>query len=117
MADFKLSTPAIIAAIAYAIMCFIILLPLQPKHQDLQVNTTFAFRLLIVIILLIPLALSVYSINCMMVGNCVIWSYIQAIMIALWVLLFIVATLMAYTAAGTIAQKIEEKKIEQDPTV
>ena len=106
---FKLSTPAMIAAIAFAIMCFIILLPLQPKNQEAQKNTYFAFRLLIVIILLIPFSLSVYSINCMIVGDCVIWSYIQAIMIALWVLLFIVATLMAYTAVGTVAQKkIEE---------
>jgi hypothetical protein len=109
---FQLSTPAIIAAIAYAIMCFVILLPIQPKNQDTKVNTNFGIRLLMVIILLIPFALSVYSINCMMVGDCVIWSYIQAIMIALWVLLFIVLTLLAYSATENKPQK----KIEdEDP--
>ncbi len=113
----NLSTPAVIAAIAYAIICFIVLLPIQPKNQDLQVNTNFGVRLLMVIILLIPFALSVYSINCMMVGNCVIWSYIQAIMIALWVLLVVVMTLLAYTAVSKSSPAEEEKKIEEDPTL
>ena len=114
---FNLSTPAVIAAIAYAIICFIVLLPIQPKNKEEQVNTNFGVRLLMVILLLIPFALSVYSINCMMVGNCVIWSYIQAIMIALWVLLVIVMALLAYTAVGKSSSSPSEgKKIEEDPT-
>ena len=42
-----------------------------------------------------PIALSIYSINCMMVGQCVVWSYVQAIVLAIWVLLFMTATFIS----------------------
>ena len=105
---FKLSKPALIAAISFAIFAFILLLPLNPKTPEGETPTKipFSMRLLIVILLLVPFALSVYSINCMIVGNCVIWSYIQAIMIALWVLFFIVSILLAMS----VVQKIETPK-------
>lgn len=96
--SFQLTKPALIAAISFAIFAFILLLPITPKTADGEPpaeKVTFGTRLFIVILLLIPFALSVYSINCMMVGDCVIWSYIQAIMIALWVLFVIVSVLMA----------------------
>jgi len=70
--NFKLSRPALIALVAYFIMALIILL----------------------LLLLIPIALSVYSVNCMIVGNCWIWSYCNAILIAAYVILFSVVTLI-----------------------
>jgi hypothetical protein len=107
---FELSRPALIAAVSFAIFAFILLLPINPKPKEGEaaVKVPFSLRLLIVILLLVPFALSVYSINCMMVGNCVIWSYIQAIMIALWVLFFIVSILLAMSVVSAAS----EKKIE-----
>lgn len=107
MASFTLTRPAMIAAFSYLIMAFIVLLPLSNTTYKLSDDSptpykqTFGYRLLLVLILLIPIALSVYSINCMMVGKCVVWSYVQAAFIALWVVLFVVASLMAASAPST----------------
>lgn len=96
---FEFTRPALIASISYLILGLIILLPFgntyitdpsQPKPQN-----PLGYRLLLLITMLIPIALSIYSINCMMVGRCVIWSYVQAIAIALWVILFVTATLIS----------------------
>lgn len=95
-----LTKPAVIASIAYIIMGFMVLLPFTPYIDDSTGGRqalpppTFGYRLLILIIMLIPIALSVYSINCMMVGRCTVWSYVQAIAIAIWVILFATATIM-----------------------
>lgn len=96
---FELTRPAVIAAIAYVIMAFVVMLPFgniyvfdptaPPPKQ------TFWYKVLILVIMLIPIALSIYSINCMMVGRCYIWSYVQAIIIAIWVVLFVTATLIS----------------------
>jgi len=95
---FHLSIPAFISAVAYIIMCVIILLPVNiPEYDDDGQNIdpiapqyNFGYRILLLLILLIPFGLSIYSVNCMMTGGCVVWSYIQSILIVLWVLLFIV---------------------------
>jgi hypothetical protein len=46
-------------------------------------------RLFIILMMLIPFGLSIYSINCFVVGKCVTWSWIHAIIILLWVVLFV----------------------------
>lgn len=95
-----ITRPAIIASIAYLILGFMILLPFPVNSTPLDddrrpAKYNFGYRVLVLIIMLIPIGLSIYSINCMMVGRCVVWSYIQAIAIALWVMLFVVATLLS----------------------
>jgi hypothetical protein len=101
-----------IAAFSYLVMAFVILLPLNNTTYTLtdtsptSFKQTFAYRLLILLILLIPIGLSVYSINCMMVGKCVVWSYVQAVFIVLWVILFVVAALMASSAPSTPENQI-----------
>ncbi len=98
----ELSRPAIIASIAYLFMGFMILLPFPgsgPLENDTRSSQyhqpSFTYRLLILLMMLIPIGLSIYSINCMMVGRCVVWSYIQAVAIALWVMLFLVVSLLS----------------------
>jgi hypothetical protein len=93
-----LSRPAIIASVAYLVLAFMILLPFRSystNQTEPSNDQTFGYRVLVLMVMLIPIALSVYSINCMMVGKCVVWSYVQAITIAIWVILFIVATLLS----------------------
>jgi hypothetical protein len=101
MAKFELSKPALLAAVSYLIMAFVILLPLNqggkcdPNDPECY---SFSKRILTVILMLIPIGLSVYSINCMMVGKCTIWSWVNSIFIAIWVLLFLVATVLSLDA-------------------
>ena len=94
-----IARPTAIAAIAYLIMAFIIMLPFNIKDYDPQYDRTrkfdFTYRLLILLILLIPIGLSLYSINCMVEGKCFIWSYINSIAICIWVIMFFTASLIA----------------------
>ena len=102
-----LTQPAVIAAIAYIILGLMVLLPFNTSWTVVQAETpgiepvvvqeqqSLGYRFLLLLIMLIPIGLSIYSINCMMVGKCVVWSYIQAIVIAVWVLLFVTATFLS----------------------
>ena len=96
-AKFELTKPAILATVSYLIMAFVILLPLNQTKCDPRDPecSTFSKRVLTVILMLIPIGLSIYSINCMMVGKCTIWSWVNSIFIAIWVLLFLIATVMS----------------------
>lgn len=91
-----LSRPALLASIAYLIMAFIIVLPLgMDSKSEGRGGYNLGKRIIIVCVMLIPIALSIYSINCMVVGGCTVWAWVQGIAIAFWVLLFVIASLMA----------------------
>lgn len=88
----NLSNPAYVAAVSYLVLVIVILF--APRSVGMQGNETdkpptFLNKLFSVMILLIPFALSVYSINCFVVGGCRVWSWVNAIMILLWVLLLV----------------------------
>ncbi len=98
----KLSKPAYIAFIAYLVIAAIIILPfniksvMDPENEtDLSSRYVFTQRLFLVSLMIIPFAVSVYSINCFVVGNCVTWSYFQAILVVIWVLLFLLGTVLS----------------------
>ena len=88
-----MSKPALLASIAYLVLAFIIILPLGVSDKDAP-RYSLKQRIVIVLIMLVPIGLSIYSVNCMMVGGCHVWAWIQGIAIAFWVLLFVIATLM-----------------------
>lgn len=96
---YKLAKPTIIAAIAYFIMGVIVLLPMNIGEYDPAYNQTqkfdLSYRILLLLILLIPIVLSLYSINCMVEGKCVMWSYINAVLICVWVILFAAGSVYA----------------------
>ncbi len=89
---FDLSKPALLAAISYVILAFTIVLPFNIGDGY---TYSFGYRLLLLLILLIPIALSVYSINCMYVGKCYVWSWVNGVVLAIWVLMFVLAVLMS----------------------
>lgn len=95
----RLSTPANIALLAYVILAAVILLPFEfpvydeRTQKEYIVKYDFFQRIIMLVLMLLPLALSVYSINCMMVGNCEIWSYVVALVSVFWVAIFV---LMAF---------------------
>ncbi len=92
----KLSNPAYAVAIGYLVVLIVILLPfningvidpqlassLSPKYNLIE-------RLFLILLMIIPFALSIYSINCFVVGKCVTWSWIHAVIVLLWVILFV----------------------------
>ena len=93
-----LSTPAYIASVAYLVLLVVILFTpssslMQGDSQDKP--PTLSSKIINVVLLLIPIALSVYSINCFIVGGCVVWSWINAISILLWVLLLVLVLVMS----------------------
>jgi hypothetical protein len=92
---FELTKPAVLAAVSYIVLAFAVLLPLDNRRDcdpaSDQTCYNFGRRFLTLILMLIPIGLSIYSINCMMVGKCVVWSWVNSVLIALWVLLFLVA--------------------------
>lgn len=101
----ELTTPALIAAIAYLILAITILMPLEfpvydaETDQDIIIKYDFGQRLLILLIMSIPYVLSVYTINCMMTGKCMVWSWVVTILTVFWVLLFVL-TAIIYTVSG-----------------
>lgn len=98
----QMYVPAIIALVGYIIMAIVILLPFEFPIYDEKTNKTyilkynFGQRLLSLLIMTIPIILSVYTINCMMAGSCMVWSYIVSIATVLWIAMFVL-TAMIYT--------------------
>ena len=99
---FKLQAPAYIAALAYVVLVITILLPFEyPAYdeatgQQYIVKYDFGMRLITLLLMTIPIALSIYTINCMMAGNCLVWSYVVSIVTVIWVAIFVI-TAMLYT--------------------
>jgi hypothetical protein len=97
---FQLQAPAYIAALAYLILVITILLPFEfPAYdeatgQEYIVKYDLGQRLIALLLMTIPIALSIYTINCMMAGNCVIWSYVVAVVTVIWVAIFVITALM-----------------------
>lgn len=94
--NIKLSQPAYAVAIGYLVVLIIILLPFNIKNvvdpqlsQSMSSHYNLSERLFLVLLLLIPFGLSIYSINCLVVGKCLTWSWIQSIIILLWIILFV----------------------------
>lgn len=100
MLGFELTTPAVIAFIAYVVLALVIILPFefpvtdQETGKDYIVKYDFAQRLVVLLLMTIPIALSVYTIHCMMAGNCILWSYVVSIITAFWVLLFVMTAIV-----------------------
>jgi fumarate reductase subunit D len=97
-----LSLPAGITCIAYIVLLILILLPIQLRvhNRETQRYETIAYsfseRLLMVLLLSLPFALTVFSINCMVTNGaaCNIWAYIVAGMISIYVLIVVVSVLL-----------------------
>jgi hypothetical protein len=99
----ELSKPAYIAAVAYLILVIVILF--TPASYAMQGTETekpqsFASKVVSIILLLIPVALSIYSINCFVVGGCVVWSWINAVSVLLWVLLLVLVLILGAKKAS-----------------
>ena len=92
----KISTPAYVALISYVVLCIAVLRPVEYQYQDScssDIKTrsyNLGERVLIILMMTLPIALSVYSINCMMVGNCVALSWVVSLITVFWVAVFVI---------------------------
>jgi hypothetical protein len=103
-AGFPIPVAAYLVALAYVVIALIVLLPFDIGNLfDLEMlgvrnepnNYNLGVRLLLLLFILIPMALSVYSINCLIVGQCHLWAWIQTVLILFWVVMFVALILMA----------------------
>jgi hypothetical protein len=94
----EMTSPAVVTLVGYAILVFIVLLPVDMYTYEDKTDTyvkqkySFGYRLLVALLLLFPFLLSVYSVNCMMVGNCTLWSWVVALLTMLWAVVIVVTT-------------------------
>ncbi len=97
---FKLRAPAFIAAAAYLVLVVVILLPFEfPAYDELTgeeyiVKYDVGQRVIALLLMTIPIVLSIYTINCMVAGNCLVWSYVVSIVTVIWVAIFIITALL-----------------------
>jgi len=95
----SLSKQAFIALLSYIIVIVALFLPLHPSNNKDLENTTNKYnlnnRIVAALILLIPIGLSVYTINCLVVGKCLTWSWINAIVVAIWSILILSSSIYA----------------------
>lgn len=94
----KFSQPAIVAAVAYAVLLIFVLMPIDmyevDKHgNEKKVPYNIWGRLLLMFLLLFPYILSIYSLNCMTVGGCNVWSWIVGIVTVFWSFIVVVYAL------------------------
>lgn len=97
IAGFQIYIPAVITLVAYVILAILILLPFEfpvttDSGETYTVEYNFVHRLLTVLIMTIPIALSVYNINCLVSGDCLLWSYVVSLSTVFWVGVFIWTT-------------------------
>ena len=97
----KLEKPTLLAAIAYIVLAILVMLPINIGSLDkIQSQTgeknkyNFWYRFILLLILLVPMAISLYSINCMIKGKCYTWSYINSGFICGWVVIFVTSALI-----------------------
>jgi hypothetical protein len=83
-----LSNQAIAALTGYVLVAIAIFIPIKsdPKNPE---SYNVGNRLLVLLTMLIPAVLSVYTINCLVQGSCEIWSWINAVLVFLWSLLIL----------------------------
>ena len=102
-AGLRITSPAVVALIGYAILVFIVLLPIDMYVYDdktdkyVKQKYSFPYRFLVALLLLFPFLLSVYSVNCMMVGSCTLWSWVVALLTLLWA---VVITVTAFSSGS-----------------
>lgn len=92
----QLAPPAHTALIAVVILAIALLVPtkinvIDPDTGKLSVlEYDLKKRLAMIVLLSLPFAVHIYTINCMVVGKCNVFSWFIAALIIIWVACFLV---------------------------
>jgi hypothetical protein len=84
----ELSGPASVSGGAYLGLALVF------AYDLMRSKTPVTEAVLSVLVLLLSAVVAVYSINCMMVGNCVVWSWVQAAVLAIVTALVVISRLL-----------------------
>lgn len=70
---------------AYFVLLSSIFIPFDMNENvDSEGDYGIKRRLLVFALMLFPVAASIYTINCLVVGNCQLWAWYHAILISIW---------------------------------
>jgi cytochrome bd-type quinol oxidase subunit 2 len=105
----SMSKQANIALVGYALLVTSVMIPVRGKKYELTE------RVVAVLTLLLPMFLSIYTINCMVVGdngstNCGLWSTVNAVVVLVWAILLLAVSLYAYMYGVNSGVSIEEEE-------
>jgi fumarate reductase subunit D len=90
-----LTVPALVTLIGYIILAVLLLIPFDmyawddTKGEYVRYKYDIAQRLFLLVLLLFPLLLAVYSVNCFVVGKCHVLSWLVAGLTLLWAIIVI----------------------------
>lgn len=96
----RLTMPAIVTLVGYSIMAIIIMVPFDMYAWDdnrseyVRYKYDFAQRFFLLLLLLFPLLLGVYSVNCFVVGKCHVLSWVVALITIVWASAVIIAAIV-----------------------
>jgi len=110
----ELYLPAIIALVAYIVMAIIILFgggKVETESGEQSYN--FVGRIFVILWMALPVALSVYNINCLIGGDCHLWSYLHVFFIVLMVLMMAIDAVM-YLFKGDENENENDDEDEDD---
>ena len=123
-AGFDIPVAAYLVALSYVVVALVVLLPFDIGNVfDVEMlglrndpnSYNLGIRLLLLLFILVPMALSVYSINCLIVGKCHIWAWVQTILILFWVVAFVALIIMATVNTKQTLQAVDINEINVVP--
>lgn len=105
------SFQAAVAAVGYILVAIALFIPVKPADEKKATEYEYrmADRFVVLLVMLIPMALSVYTIDCMVEGQCQPWAWVNSVMVFVWsVVIFVVSIVGALK--GAMGGSTEEAK-------
>jgi len=106
-ADRYFSKQAKLAILGYVLLSITFFLPLNKTSDNKEkMPYNFTERLLSFLLMLLPIVISVYTINCMVLGinkgglPCTLLAWANSLSVFLWCLLFFILTLLLINKGG-----------------
>ena len=82
----KISKQMKLTLLGYIILLISIFIPYQDTNKKL-LPYNLKKRIQTFILMLIPISVSLYSINCMVIGKCELWAWYNSFIIFIWSLI------------------------------
>ena len=74
-----------LVALAYIILLVSIFIPFE-MNENVDVKGSYGLkkRIIVFLLMLFPISVSIYTINCLVVGDCDLWAWYNAILVIVW---------------------------------
>ena len=119
-----LSLQAKVAIVGYLILIVAILVPLPEPHlknNDMKKPYNLGERLVSILGLLIPMVISIYTINCMVKGSskggmpCTVLAWLNSVSVLVWASLVLVLTLVLLNNSSNGVNGVNVEKYNETP--